>query len=70
MPANGLLYATRQARACYYQSKLNGFNALAAGGKLFILTADGAVVCYQQRAARHGRLRATVRDSVARASSP
>ena len=31
MPANGLLYATPQACACYYQSKLNGFNAVAAG---------------------------------------
>ncbi|MHC4250378.1 MAG: outer membrane protein assembly factor BamB family protein [Planctomycetota bacterium] len=31
MPANGLLYATPQACACYYQSKLNGFNALVAG---------------------------------------
>ena len=31
MPANGLLYATPQSCACYYQSKLNGFNALASG---------------------------------------
>lgn len=31
MPANGMLYATPQACACYYQSKLNGFNALSAG---------------------------------------
>jgi len=31
MPANGMLYATPQACACYYQSKLNGFNAMAAG---------------------------------------
>ncbi|MBC8874726.1 MAG: PQQ-binding-like beta-propeller repeat protein [Planctomycetes bacterium] len=31
MPANGLLYATPQACACYYQSKLNGFTALASG---------------------------------------
>ncbi len=31
MPCNGMLYATPQACACYYQSKLNGFNALAAG---------------------------------------
>jgi len=31
MPANGLLYATPQACACYYQSKLNGFTALATG---------------------------------------
>ncbi|NQT37707.1 MAG: PQQ-binding-like beta-propeller repeat protein [Planctomycetes bacterium] len=31
MPANGMIYATPQACACYYQSKLNGFNALAAG---------------------------------------
>jgi len=31
MPANGMLYATPQACACYYQSKVNGFNALAAG---------------------------------------
>jgi len=29
MPANGLVYATPHACACYYQSKLNGFNALA-----------------------------------------
>lgn len=31
MPANGMLYATPQACACYYQSKLNGLNALVAG---------------------------------------
>ncbi len=31
MPANGMLYATPHACACYYQSKMNGFNALAAG---------------------------------------
>jgi len=31
MPANGMLYATPHACACYYQSKLTGFNALAAG---------------------------------------
>ena len=31
MPANGILYATPQACACYYQSKLTGFNALASG---------------------------------------
>jgi len=29
MPANGLVYAGPHACACYYQSKLNGFNALA-----------------------------------------
>ncbi|NQU23170.1 MAG: PQQ-binding-like beta-propeller repeat protein [Candidatus Nealsonbacteria bacterium] len=29
MPANGMLYATPNACACYYQSKLNGFNAVA-----------------------------------------
>ncbi len=29
MPANGMLYATPNACACYYQSKLNGFNAIA-----------------------------------------
>ncbi len=29
MPANGLVYAAPHACACYYQSKLNGFNALA-----------------------------------------
>lgn len=29
MPANGMIYATPHACACYYQSKLNGFNALA-----------------------------------------
>ena len=29
MPANGMVYATPHACACYYQSKLNGFNALA-----------------------------------------
>lgn len=28
MPANGLLYSSPHACACYYQSKLNGFNAL------------------------------------------
>ncbi len=35
MPANGLLYATPQACACYYQSKLNGFTALAATPRQF-----------------------------------
>jgi outer membrane protein assembly factor BamB len=29
MPCNGLIYATPNACACYYQSKLDGFNALA-----------------------------------------
>jgi len=29
MPANGMVYAGPHACACYYQSKLNGFNALA-----------------------------------------
>jgi outer membrane protein assembly factor BamB len=29
MPANGMVYATPHACACYYQSKLNGFNGLA-----------------------------------------
>jgi len=29
MPANGMVYATPSACACYYQSKLNGFNAVA-----------------------------------------
>ncbi|MBL7134617.1 MAG: PQQ-binding-like beta-propeller repeat protein, partial [Phycisphaerae bacterium] len=29
MPANGMIYATPHACACYYQSKLNGFNAVA-----------------------------------------
>ncbi|MBL7218716.1 MAG: PQQ-binding-like beta-propeller repeat protein [Phycisphaerae bacterium] len=29
MPANGLVYAGPHACACYYQSKLNGFNALS-----------------------------------------
>ena len=29
MPANGMVYATPNACACYYQSKLNGFNAVA-----------------------------------------
>jgi len=29
MPANGMIYATPSACACYYQSKLNGFNAVA-----------------------------------------
>lgn len=29
MPSNGLLYATPNACACYYQSKLAGFNVLA-----------------------------------------
>lgn len=33
MPANGLLYVTPHACACYYQSKLCGFNALAPAGK-------------------------------------
>jgi outer membrane protein assembly factor BamB len=29
MPANGMVYATPHACACYYQSKLNGFNAVS-----------------------------------------
>jgi len=29
MPANGMVYATPNACACYYQSRLNGFNAVA-----------------------------------------
>ncbi|MBD3268083.1 PQQ-binding-like beta-propeller repeat protein, partial [bacterium] len=29
MPANGMVYAGPHACACYYQSKLNGFNAVA-----------------------------------------
>ncbi len=29
MPANGMIYVTPHACACYYQSKLNGFNAVA-----------------------------------------
>jgi len=29
MPANGMVYATPSACACYYQSKVNGFNAAA-----------------------------------------
>jgi len=29
MPANGMVYATPNECACYYQSKLNGFNAVA-----------------------------------------
>jgi len=29
MPANGMVYATPSACACYYQSKLNGFNAVS-----------------------------------------
>ena len=29
MPANGMVYASPHACACYYQSKLNGFNALS-----------------------------------------
>lgn len=29
MPANGMVYTPPHACACYYQSKLNGFNALA-----------------------------------------
>jgi outer membrane protein assembly factor BamB len=29
MPANGLIYTPPQSCACYYQSKLNGFNALS-----------------------------------------
>jgi outer membrane protein assembly factor BamB len=28
MPANGMVYATPSACACYYQSRLNGFNAV------------------------------------------
>ncbi|MHC4867431.1 MAG: outer membrane protein assembly factor BamB family protein [Planctomycetota bacterium] len=28
MPANGMVYATPSACACYYQSKVNGFNAV------------------------------------------
>ncbi|MGD8500468.1 MAG: PQQ-binding-like beta-propeller repeat protein, partial [Phycisphaerales bacterium] len=33
MPCNGLVYATPNACACYYQSKLDGFNALAPTAK-------------------------------------
>jgi len=33
MPCNGLLYAPPHACACYYQSKLRGFCALAPAGK-------------------------------------
>lgn len=40
MPANGLLYATPQACACYYQSKMNGFAALAAGQRTLPATPD------------------------------
>ena len=29
MPANGMVYATPHACACYYQSKVNGFNAIS-----------------------------------------
>ncbi|MHC4116602.1 MAG: outer membrane protein assembly factor BamB family protein [Planctomycetota bacterium] len=29
MPANGMVYSTPSACACYYQSKLNGFNAVS-----------------------------------------
>ncbi len=29
MPANGMIYSVPHACACYYQSKLNGFNAVA-----------------------------------------
>jgi outer membrane protein assembly factor BamB len=29
MPANGMIYATPNACACYYQSKLNGFNGVS-----------------------------------------
>jgi outer membrane protein assembly factor BamB len=29
MPANGMIYATPSACACYYQSKLNGFNGVS-----------------------------------------
>ena len=29
MPANGMIYTPPHACACYYQSKLNGFNALS-----------------------------------------
>ncbi len=29
MPANGMVYGTPSACACYYQSKLNGFNAIS-----------------------------------------
>lgn len=33
LPCNGLLYATPHACACYFQSKLNSFNALAPAAK-------------------------------------
>jgi len=33
MPCNGLIYATPNACACYYQSKLDGFNVLAPAAK-------------------------------------
>ena len=43
MPCNGLLYATPHACACYYQSKLNGFWALAPAAKSSPRTSkDGA----------------------------
>jgi outer membrane protein assembly factor BamB len=44
MPANGLLYATPQACACYYQSKLNGFAALAAGRRELPETPTGRLL--------------------------
>ena len=34
MPANGMVYATPSACACYYQSKLNGFNAVTPTSQL------------------------------------
>ncbi len=40
MPANGLLYSTPHACACYYQSKLNGFNALASGERKIKVEGD------------------------------
>jgi outer membrane protein assembly factor BamB len=33
IPCNGLIYATPHSCACYYQSKLSGFCALAPGGE-------------------------------------
>ncbi|MFB0555531.1 MAG: PQQ-binding-like beta-propeller repeat protein [Phycisphaerae bacterium] len=42
MPCNGLIYAPSHACACYYQSKLNGFNALAPAAEKKLPTPSDA----------------------------
>jgi outer membrane protein assembly factor BamB len=42
MPCNGLIYATPNACACYYQSKLAGFNVLAPAARRELSTPSDA----------------------------